>query len=390
MLSHIQTEFSPSVQPASPLRGYGISGHGSRAGMVADILARAVKSGIPIPDALRALPFYRPAVFPWRFQEWILPLLLLPTFYWVYTPWREDWVWSRKIDDVIRRLEAGESLHAALHPHLRRYLPGYYLTGIRIAEENGTLEASLPMLADQLNYPDSLYHETMLRLAAVAFQVCIFLLLIQFLAAFIVPKFHEIMHDFAPGAAFLVFPAPVLGFLWLLLLALPVIMVLMWMGNRIPAVGDFAFGLLPGTRGHWHGLVLVDVSRSLTAFLAQGYDIPHAAALTQQSTRSRWMRRRMQPFLDALHSGDHWVAAWQKMRVGRPIHHWVLRNAAAREDPQSGFALLTQWLDQELRMKTLVFEKWVSPLASVCLGLVVGLVAYYVFTALTGVLYTLM
>ena len=75
------------------------------------------------------------------------------------------------------------------------------------------------------------------------------------------------------------------------------------------------------------------------------------------------------------------------MSVGTALDEWVLRNAASREDPASGFELLAAWLDEEICATTTRIRKWLDVAVTAVLAVVVGTLAARVFATLTALIY---
>lgn len=372
-----------------PLRGSHLNRDASRACLVADSLAYAVRHQLPLPVVLRSLPFYMPRRVCFRDLLCVMGRVLDPPFFRCRWPGFGDAAVSYRIDSVIRELEAGSDLSAALRLHLKPVLPPYFIAGVQKAEGDGTLETVLPLLAEQMVYPDYLHRETMHRFFIIAGQLLIFFMIINFLNVFIIPKFQEIMEDMgATGGGWLpcaMGMGHIFGIFCLLVLATLVLICV----QSISSLAGSLMSYLPGIGYLWRKLERIDTARSIAGLLDAGLDVTDATLLAESCSRSFWMRHKLQRYARELRSGTHWVEAWQKVHPGRYLETWLLRNADAREDPRSGFDTMARWLQQDLELKVARIEQWIYPVFSILIGTFIGSIAYYFFSSIVQIHRTL-
>jgi len=359
----------------------------SRACMVADTLAWAVRHGIPLPSALTALPFYRRLPVPvgavGRLADglkWVTRPLR-PLRAWTNTRW--SWNLGRFLHDI----EAGMPTSKALHRHCRRHFPRFFLLGMAKAEADGRLDTALPVLARQLRYPAAVAAERRMELQLAGWRMLCTVWVMLFVLTRALPMIDNVYADLtgAPGMPL----TPLLQALAVPLLLVFLVLGSVLIGAHVPVIGEQMILHLPGLGRERRRFALAELAGGMSAFLQQGEDLPTAADWCMQSTRSIWLRRRLRRFTAALREGVPWIDAWDRMRVGRPLHNWILRNAAAREDPVAGFEMMAHWLQQEIDLMTRRLNRWVEPVCTLFLAAIVGLIAWQMFNMLTQLILAL-
>ena len=374
---------------SSPLQsqtGSGLNRDMSRACMVAETLAWGVSHNMPLPEALKALPFYRNIAPGERLRG---RLAFMRDCFVPFRPffWLMNLRWSWNIGLAIGELERGEPLSAALEHNLRRCFPGFYLAGIAKAEADGRLDTALPVLARQLSFPAAVASDRNIEICFVAWKFFFALNILAFVTINIVPRFHEIFEDLIGWSPTL--SAPVAVIAGLVLKTAILLIVGLFILTRIEGIGEYAILYLPFVGREWKRFVLSDLARSMAVFVRQGETVLSAAEWSAKSTRSHWLRKRLAAFTAALRRGENWVAAWNDMDLGTPLDQWLVGNAAAREDPASGFELLGEWLHQEIEFTTRRIERWIDPFCTLLLALVVGSISYQIFSALVTMIVAL-
>jgi type II secretory pathway component PulF len=116
----------------------------------------------------------------------------------------------------------------------------------------------------------------------------------------------------------------------------------------LPIKGFGIFPLLP----------VSDLSSGMYVHLASGKGIAESAELCRDTVARPWLRRRLDRFIVEVRAGEPWADAWARMKLGSPLHEWMIRNAAARENPAEGFSQLTAWLNEEIRRKHRLFLRF--------------------------------
>lgn len=95
--------------------------------------------------------------------------------------------------------------------------------------------------------------------------------------------------------------------------------------------------------------VLYEIAKSMNSFITAGCDVVEAAEATLACQRCFWARIALRKFINDTKSGMKWIDAWEKhLNIGKPIHLWIIRNAASREKIDEGFVHLQNWLGEEL------------------------------------------
>jgi type II secretory pathway component PulF len=385
MLGFAGSDVCLTPMPAEA-RGIGLNRDVSRACMVADALAWAVRKSIPLPDALRTLPFYKRVLTPsgragtaWR----VMRNVLLPfnPFFWLM-----NIRWSWNLGLVIRDIEKGELLSSALERNCAGYFPGFYFMGIAKAEAENRLETALPVSARQLSYPASVASERKMEITFIAWKLVTVGYIVSFMIAAIAPRFSMIFSDlveqelpYQGSFEQLVMHASVLV-KGILLISLSILIL-----AKSRGFGEYVLMAIPVVGRERRLFLVSDVARSMTSFLRQGEDVVAAAEWSIRSTRSNWMRKRLECFLESMRSGTRWDDAWIQIKVGTPLDDWLIKNSALRQDPASGFELMSQWAHQEVEFMTRRIERWADPVFTIVIALIVGAMAYSVFSTLISI-----
>jgi len=391
MFSIAGTDLSLSAQDDS-FQGLGLNAETSRTCMIADVLSWGVQHKLQLQESLKSLPFYRCVDRP-RFKLLVcLGWLLGPFTFMLPLPWLIDVSWSYRVRRFIRGLDKGEKLSCLLRKHFRRNFPEFYLLGVEKAEMENRLETALPVLAYQLNYPCNVARERKVEIFFILKKILITVIMILFIVTNIAPKFQAIFQDLCGSGQSMPFMkiTAVLGPLAQIALFAVFTVVLILLLPSFGKVGECVIMRLPVLSRDMKRFVLADLARSMAAFLKQGDDIVTAAEWSLKATRSMWMKQRLEKCIQQIKNGISWDKAWQSMDIGRPLDQWVISNAALREDPASGFQLLAEWLQQETELSARRVERWADPICTLVIALIVGSIAYSVFSALIGVAASLM
>lgn len=374
MLQHLENhlELFPVCEDYSFPR---LSRDAFRVRLVADTLAWAVSHGMPLQEALRNLPFYRGLAT--RLPKWRSCVALLRDVLVPFRPllWFPNIRWSWAIRLMIEDLERGEPLSSALEKHLGEYFPGFYVMGVAKAERDGLLETALPVLARQVEYPAAMAGRRKLAYFLSFWRFIIIVPIILLLFVFILPVFKDMYGQFGGTMPYDIHTGWTLPAI-VAQLGCFVILVFLLL-SKIQGLGEYVLLRFPLLGPDFRRFVLSDLARSMAAFVRQGEDLVSAAEWSMKSTRSYWLRRRLEEFVTALRRGVYWPEAWDKIGKGTPLEQWLVRNAAAREDPAAGLELLAEWLQQEIELTTRWIERWVDPCATVVIGLIVGLMTYF-------------
>ena len=121
--------------------------------MLADTISWAATHNIPLPDALRGLPFTTENKLRTAKTTSVITWLLRPLLA-LYSPQVYfNTRWSAKVSRLCADLNRGLPLSIGLRDHFKRMLPEFYLVGVERAEAKGTLPTALPLLANQMRLP---------------------------------------------------------------------------------------------------------------------------------------------------------------------------------------------------------------------------------------------
>lgn len=101
------------------------------------------------------------------------------------------------------------------------------------------------------------------------------------------------------------------------------------------------------------------------------------------------MERRLKRFMGALRKGTPWLTAWEQAGIGWTFERWVLCNAAAREEPADGFALVAEWQQRRIAEIGGRMRFWIEPLTVFALAGLIGYVAWRLFESLAGLIWLL-
>lgn len=365
------------------------------AGLVVVHLATAARHGLPLVPALKGLLLDRSRASPFT----------RPTGAVGWDKWEAPW--RRRLTDLIAHLERGEPLAEGLRPGFARRLPPHVVPAIAAAERAERLPEVLPILAHGL----LLRRRSRAELgAALAYPLTVFfnaLLILFGLLVFIVPKFWSIAEELGGGLAMrhtgpgLAAGVPhafallatisrfVAGTLPRCIVPALVLLAVAFIVRATlvrTAWGERLLWAIPWSGGLRRHAALLDLAAAMSAFLAGGQSLPAAAAAAAEGA-GPLLRRRLGGFLADLEAGTPWADAWQALQLGSPFHDWIIRNAAARQDPESGFALLAETLQAENRAAVVALSRWLEPCQVLINGAVVGCIVYAVFGSLVQILY---
>jgi type IV pilus assembly protein PilC len=311
--------------------------------------------------------------------------------------------WRQRLGLVVGDLEAGRTLSEAFERHLKAYLPPHFVPALRCAEQADCVGRVLPLLAANLVAATKAQHRWRGALAYPLMLFAVMASIVSGLFIFIMPKFLKMFDEMAPGhyspyTAFLGTLAHIIGqvipsllFVLAVLACLNVLRRILWrraaVGRRIAeAVGEH----LPVARGFLRRRGLAESAGALAAFLATGADVTKAARWAAESVETRWARRRLRQFADALAAGIPCADAWSALAVRSPLSDWMVCNAVARERPAEGFQAVAELALDELSRHYRRFFVWLEPALVLGNALIVGSVVYALLGSLFGTVYAIL
>lgn len=320
--------------------------------MLLDMLAAAVKHDLPVLAALQGLLRDTSPIRPW---------ILHST------------KWSRIIRAIATDLEQGTRLGAALDERLSRDLAPHFRLALVHAEDQNRLKTVLPIVADALHREKTARYHWQAMMIYPAIQFTVIFSIASGLAVFIVPKFGKIFDEMLPGEPLgsmrvTLAMSELIYFLWgQMMWLVPLFVVLriaFGLRRHSRVLAAFTENLLfaiPVVGLQTKRMVLLEFAQAMDVFVAGGTELHEAAAFGLKASRSPWLRRLVSRFIEDVEKGEYWADAWERMGVGSAFHTWVIRNAAARGNPESGFLLLQEWLAREIASASQRVVLWVEP-----------------------------
>ena len=344
---------------------------------VMDRLALAVSCGLPITRLVRAL-----------LSE---PELARPG------PRRA--FWRQRLALLAGDLEEGRSLSEACERHLKAFLPSHFVPALRQAEQADRVREVLPLLARNLAASTRAIHSLSEALAYPLIQMVAMGSIVAGLCVFIVPKLAHLFDEMVQGQE-APRPRPLWALVrvasefgpWLLFGALALVA----LGLARSCLARTARGRrllesvcqpIPLAGRLLRRLGLVESASAMAAFLAVGVDVGTAARAAAESVETHWARRRLGRLAEAVGNGTPWAEAWAGLAVDAPLSEWMIRNAAAREQPRAGFQAVAEWATDDLNRLSRRLVRWLEPALILLNALVIGLVVYAMADALFGILY---
>ena len=342
--------------------------------MLLDTLAATVKHDLPVLAALRGLLRDTSPIRPWILRSS---------------------KWSQAIGAIAADLEQGTRLSAALDRRLSHDLAPHFRLALVHAEEQNRLKAVLPIVADALHRETTARIHWQATLAYPAVQFWTVFMIATGLAIFIVPKFERIFDEMLPGMEV---PSmrmanalcELVRFIWGQMIWLVPLLVILRIAfglrRRFRIMAVFTENLLfafPVLGRQTKRVVLLQFTQAMDVFLAGGAELHEAAAFALKASHSPWLQRLASRFIEDVEKGEYWADAWERMGVGTAFQTWIIRNAAARGNPESGFRLLQEWLAREISSASQRLASWIEPWAVILNAAFVGAIVFGVFGTLT-------
>jgi general secretion pathway protein F len=282
--------------------------------------------------------------------------------------------------------------------HYSTALPRYALEAVVRAEDKGRLGSVLPVLCEVLSVDANPHNRFRAALFYPLMQLVITLAMLSGLLIFIVPKFGKMFDEMLPGVplhdsmAALMALANASGLVftsfWLLICGIAFVQV----ARPVIRNNEFMLSVAERLLGHvpFAGPILrsrsdLDLYQAMAALTATGIDIGEAAEQAAQVVRSPGAARRLIRFFRESQGGMPWVDAWQVAVEPSGLSEFLVRNAAVREDPASGFARAAQWEGNDLEHRYAALARWIEPLGILLNAFLVGITVY----GLLGALFTL-
>jgi type IV pilus assembly protein PilC len=298
--------------------------------------------------------------------------------------------WQKFMD----KLKDGQPLSSALSA--LKAVPAYIKEAIKEAEAKGNLKTVLPLLAERLHDSESSAGKWKMMMLYPLTQIFTISFIITGLMVFIVPNFAMIFYDLLGGEPLPEVTQMVINASFFLkenfIYIVAVITVLFSLFTVLSSYGLFSNFLfyLPFVGTRVKQFVLYDVARSMSCFMTTGNDILYSAEATMHCQKCIPAKIMLKRFTADLRTGTNWLDAWERhIKLGSPIHFWMLRNAAARDKVAEGFVHLQNYLGEEIHFfsgKIMVVLEFFITLGS---AVIVGSVILALFMPLAKIITSL-
>lgn len=297
--------------------------------------------------------------------------------------------WRERLTQMLGDVEAGIPLADTLERHMGKLLPSHFIPALRQAEGHERVDTVLPVLAKHLHRTREVIQLCRTALAYPIMQFLVLYTIASGLVVFIIPKFARMFEEMMPGQEpfFHRHVLPVLhhwltadAALCLLLACLACLFVIYFDPKHARSTlwQPIAHCLrhLPFSGRVMDALAWLQVHECMAAFLNSGVGLAEAAELSADTIRTPRLARRLEQFVADVRNGTDWVTAWPTMHSQRPLYTWIVRNSAAREAPEEGFALAAEWLTEDILARSRRLACWVEPTCILFNAVVVGLIAF--------------
>lgn len=251
----------------------------------------------------------------------------------------------RHLGRMIRDLDEGQPLSAALHEHLRPWLPRHWIAAIAQAEAEDQLAPVLAILsAQRASDTDDSVKAVMVQLFG---YLIVMLTILAGLMIFIVPKFAKIFDEMASGM-----PLPATTVLLQKVCSAceifwPALGLLPFLSYRLLRSRPSQLMSIPILGRGSRMAAAEEAAQSIAAGLETGVDILDAVQMASYTCPHPIVRTRLQECLPALRSGEPWFDALRQCRLFDHGDLWML--SANLRTPQRGFEAVADWSADQLR-----------------------------------------
>jgi len=293
-------------------------------------------------------------------------------------------VWNRDLFRTVASLRNGTPLNIAMDLHLKQYFPDYVIPAITEAEEHGSLNIVLPILAQQMQYSHSVMTERFISAVYPVFVLFQTLALASLLGIFIIPRFSKIFEEMLEGEPLPQMTTTVFsmsesaGYLMMAgILLIPSIFIARFFYKYEPTFrysADLFLFRLPFVGKDLKRMAILELAGSLASYTAAGLDIISAAEMSESTLKSYWLKRRVRKFVKETKEGKKWIEAWNDMNLGFPLIDWFASNAAVRENLTSGFMQMMIWLKHDISHYSILFVRVTEIMGLVANTIIVGCV----------------
>jgi type IV pilus assembly protein PilC len=303
-----------------------------------------------------------------------------------------DKVLKPTIDDMIDRLEAGDTFASAASAHPEAF-PDYYLGILGSAELTGTLDVVLDQLAEYIERDVDARSKVTSALIYPAVVFVMAIVTVVILASFVLPRFKTFFDSFHAKL-----PLPTRMMLsisnfvstwWWAILAVIVLAIAGFMIMRRNDNGkarlDSILLKLPVAGDMVQAVILERICRILSSMVRAGVALPEAMAVTADAANNAVYKRGLSEVREEMMEGQG---------LSDPIARTGLFPGAARQMFRVGeetgtldeqLALAATYYNREVDIRVKRFTSLFEPAVIIFMGVIVGFVAVALVSAMYGI-----
>lgn len=307
--------------------------------------------------------------------------------------------WDESINLAVLDIMRGERLSVAMR-RLERFLPDHLIAATAAAEDAGNLAAFIQTTARNIRLATLSAKELKSAFTYAVMQFAQIIVMFIFLNLLIVPKFTRIyaeMYEGAelPGITKAVFNVqntliqPFAGYAIFAGIVAVASILLFNFSNSFKNAVETCVLKTPWIGSLYADLSLMECAEMFACSLALGDDIVKAAEFAANTTKRVWIRKPLRKFAAEIAEGAKWPDAWERTRLGSPYHAWILRNAAAMENPLRGFAELASILKNEVTRGAALLVKTAELAALIFNAILTGFIVLGLGIGIFSIIYLL-
>jgi type IV pilus assembly protein PilC len=303
-----------------------------------------------------------------------------------------DKVLKPTIDDMIDRLEAGDTFSSAASAHPEAF-PDYYLGILGSAELTGTLDVVLDQLAEYIERDVDARSKVTSALIYPAVVFVMAIVTVVILASFVLPRFKTFFDSFHAKL-----PLPTRMMLsisnfvstwWWAILAVIVLTIagfmIMRRNDSSKAWLDSVLLKLPVAGDMVQAVILERICRILSSMVRAGVALPEAMAVTADAANNAVYKRGLTEVREEMMEGQG---------LSDPIARTGLFPGAARQMFRVGeetgtldeqLALAATYYNREVDIRVKRFTSLFEPAVIIFMGVIVGFVAVALVSAMYGI-----
>ena len=308
--------------------------------------------------------------------------------------------WKLCLNAVYSDLIKGCPLYKTLRRRLSYFLPEYYLQAVEKAEKERHLPEVLPHFAKRMNLAAETRLSYRTTLTIPFFEFSFILFIFTGLSIFIIPNFSRIFYELI-GRTSTPFNSGLTGSL------LHIYSLIGHNLSDIVFVGGWFFLMfrfskyfrkfftmfieeimihLPYFKPQLKNMAMLELSASISSYLAAGEDIFNAMKFSRKACNHLWLRRKLGRCIRQMERGTDWLDAWRQMKLNQPLNEWIICNAAARQNIAAGFDTMTDWLYHNAIRHVRRNSFWLALMSIFINATIVFTIAYAIFASLAMII----